>query len=266
MTAVKSVLVVGGEMYLGHLLRDRLPRCGYRVDWIDSRPSADDAQGRNVDPLTDRDSLIERCVGADAIIDLTKLDKDRWAGGDIAQSAIGLSVLWDAARVNGVRRVVTLVSDGVVGFYRRSAVLDHLSVARPDGALGMVGTLAESMASMHAYKYAMSAMCIRMGSCRPEPADERMLSTWISPDDFIRLVEVSLTADYSFEIVYGVSRNARSWWDNANAYRLGYRPLDRAEVYAERLRGQRSPNLIENVFQGGPGAAVNFAGDLRRIP
>ena len=27
-----------------------------------------------------------------------------------------------------------------------------------------------------------------------------------------------------FEIVYGVSGNTRTWWDNAGAERLGYRP------------------------------------------
>jgi uronate dehydrogenase len=252
MTAQNTILIVGGEMYLGRLLRDRLPPEGYNVRWIDSRPYGD--QDGTTDPLADFESLCDVCAGVHAIIDLSKLDKGRWGDGDVARSAAGLSVLWDAARANGVRRVVTLVSDGVVGFYRRSAVLDHLSVARPDGALGMVGALAESMAALNAYKYAISAMCIRMGACRPEPSDERMLSTWISPDDF------------SNEIVYGTSRNARSWWDNSNAYRLGYRPLDRAEVYADQLQGHRSANLIENVFQGGPGAAMDFAGDLRRIP
>ena len=39
--------------------------------------------------------------------------------------------------------------------------------------------------------------------------------------------------DLHFEIVYGISNNARAWFDNANARRLGYRPQDRSEMYAE---------------------------------
>ena len=38
--------------------------------------------------------------------------------------------------------------------------------------------------------------------------------------------------DIHFEVVYGISDNARAWYDNANAYRLGYRPEDQAEDFA----------------------------------
>ena len=36
-------------------------------------------------------------------------------------------------------------------------------------------------------------------------------------------------------IVYGVSNNQRSWYDNSNAYRLGYKPEDNSEPYAEAV-------------------------------
>ena len=45
-----------------------------------------------------------------------------------------------------------------------------------------------------------------------------------------------------------------------------YRPLDNSSRFASDLRGLRSANSIENAFQGGKGAADQFAGDVRRIP
>lgn len=54
-------------------------------------------------------------------------------------------------------------------------------------------------------------MCIRIGSYFPQPTDRRMLSTWMSYRDFTQLIQVSLGADYHFEIVYGVTPTA---WDS----------------------------------------------------
>ena len=59
--------------------------------------------------------------------------------------------------------------------------------------------------------------------------------------------------DVRYEIVYGVSNNQRSWYDNSNAYRLGYKPEDNSEPYAEAvLVGEPSnPDPIAERYQGG---------------
>lgn len=263
----KTILLIGGDMYLGRLLSRQLQKWDYDVRTVDSRAAV--GGGADVEQLVgdlaDPALLDVACRGVFAVVDLSKLDGSRW-DDDIAQGTAGTVALWEAARRAGVRRMVTLTSDSTVGFYRRSAVLDHLSLPRPDSTVGVLGALIESMATLYAYKYGMSTLSVRMGSCKAEPTDERMLSTWLSPADFLRLIKVALTADYCSEIIYGVSANARGWWDNANAVRLGYRPADKAETYAEGLRGRRSANIVENVFQGGPSVAQDFAGDIRRIP
>lgn len=258
------IVLVGGQMYLGRLLRETLPLRGFDVRAVDGVATGHPTECPCCS-LEDVDALADAFAGAAAVIDLSKLDSRRW-GGDYAKAVRSLEGLWEAARRSRVRRVAMLVPDGVVGLYRRSAVLDSLSPARPDGADGVVGAIAESMASLFAYKHAISAMCIRMGACRPEPLDERMLATWIAPTDFVELIVTALTADYSFEVVYGVSRNTSGWWDNSNAHRLGYRPRHRSDDFADALRGNRSSNAIENVLQGGARAAADFTGDLRRIP
>jgi uronate dehydrogenase len=59
--------------------------------------------------------------------------------------------------------------------------------------------------------------------------------------------------DLRFEIVYGISDNARAWFDNANAYRLGYRPQDQSELYAEDILEQDGPpgSSPADIYQGG---------------
>ena len=106
---------------------------------------------------------------------------------------------------------------------------------------------------------------MRIGSCYPEPKDERMLSTWLSYPDFCRLIETGLEADYVYEIVYGVSANDRSWWDNANAHRLGYEPKDNAEAFAAKVQGLRSGNPLDERYQGGPFISPDFSGNPERI-
>ena len=65
-------------------------------------------------------------------------------------------------------------------------------------------------------------------------------------------------AGIKFEIVYGISRNKRAWYDNANAYRLGYQPQDDSEAWAEEVLRNEKPggNPIAELHQGGVFCAV----------
>jgi uronate dehydrogenase len=76
---------------------------------------------------------------------------------------------------------------------------------------------------------------------------------WISPRDLAQLVAIGIDhPDIRFEIVYGISGNTRSWYDNSNAERLGYRPQDNSEVYAAEVFARaKSAEIEDNVYQGG---------------
>ena len=94
---------------------------------------------------------------------------------------------------------------------------------------------------------------MRIGNVNPAPLDKRRLSIWISPRDMAQLVVIGIEhPDIRFEIVYGVSDNARSWYDNANARRLGYAPQDDSEIYAEAVLAREQPgDARAETFQGG---------------
>ena len=73
------------------------------------------------------------------------------------------------------------------------------------------------------------------GSARSSSAPEtvRNLSTWLSHDDCVRMVDAALTATApGFAVLYGISANTRAWWDLEPGRALGYEPQDDAEEFA----------------------------------
>ena len=112
-------------------------------------------------------------------------------------------------------------------------------------------------------------MCIRIGSCLERPPNERMLSTWISHRDMVQLTRVGLEAEkLHFAIVYGISNNTRSWWDNSVATDLGYRPEDNSEIYADEILAMSPPEDADEIalqLQGGVFASAEFDGNINDI-
>jgi uronate dehydrogenase len=171
---------------------------------------------------------------------------------DLLQANIaGVINIYEGARRAGVERVIFASSNHATGMYPIHRTLSHETSPRPDSRYGLTKAFGEDVAALYAYKHGIRSLCLRIGSCQPKPDNRRALSTWQSYADFVRLVQVGLSADYVHEIVYGVSRNARSWWDNSAAYRLGYDPQDDAEVYAAEIESVPLATELANAYQGG---------------
>ncbi len=130
---------------------------------------------------------------------------------------------------------------------------------KPDSRYGVSKAFEESLASLYADKYGVQSLCVRIGNVTNSPRDIRRLSIWLSSRNLAQLVEIGLEhPQIRFEIVYGMSDNKRTWWDNTNATRLGCRPQDRSEDYAEQIlaRGPWGPSLYR--FGGRPDARWRF--------
>lgn len=152
----------------------------------------------------------------------------------------------DAARRGGVRRVVLASSGRVTGFYRVGERLDGEATPRPDGLYAATKAYAEALGRMYAAKFGLEVVALRIGTFEERPRSTRDLSTWLSHDDARRLVRAALTGPVDgFLAVYGVSANARGWWDLPPA--LGYAPRDDAEAYADDVAPDDGIP-----FQGGP--------------
>ena len=132
---------------------------------------------------------------------------------------------------------------------------------RPDSRYGLSKAFSEALANLYADKHEIGFLCVRIGNFGTRPIDKRRLSIWISPRDLTQLVRIGLEhPDVRYEIVYGVSNNQRSWYDNSNAYRLGYKPEDNSELYAEAVLAAEpsNPDPIAERYQGGTLPAAEY--------
>ena len=144
--------------------------------------------------------------------------------------------VFEAARQAGVRRIVYASSHHAVGMYPRTHHLDTEAPPRPDTPYGLSKAFGESVARMFFDKYGVEAACLRIGSCFPSPSDERMLATWLSPDDMLQLVRRCIEAPVlGFVIAYGMSNNSRRWWSNERVAWLGFQPQESADPYAAAM-------------------------------
>ena len=123
--------------------------------------------------------------------------------------------------------------------------------------------------ALYADKHGLRVLNIRIGNFGDRPLDRRRLSIWLSPRDFLQLVRIGLEhPDLHYETVYGASENDRTWWDNANAYRLGYRPQDEVGAVRARHSGEprRSPPISwPSSSRAARSARPNSTGDPERI-
>jgi uronate dehydrogenase len=255
----KTVLITGAAGGVGGHLRRALADA-YALRLSDVRPLPDLARGErftraNLARLPD---ALRITKGVDAIIHLGGYSVEGpWA--DILEANIvGCYNVFEAARRNGVKRLLFATSNHAVGFYPRGARIDHLAPVRPDSRYGVSKVFGEALGRLYADKYGLEIFCVRLGNVHPFPVDERRLSLWLSPRDLAQLCTIGLEhPDVRFEIVYGVSGNARSFYDNSNAARLGYRPQDDSEPQAADVLAREPPGDPRfAAIQGGPFAVL----------
>ncbi|AMO25593.1 NAD-dependent dehydratase [Ramlibacter tataouinensis] len=251
------LLLTGAAGALGRQLRPRLrPRCSLlRVS--DVAPMEAAQSGEEVVPaaLEDRAAMLSLLEGIDAVVHLGGVSIEKAFDVVLQGNIVGVYNLYEAARKHGVKRIVFASSNHVTGYYRQDEVIDANAPVRPDGYYGVSKAFGENLSRFYFDRYGIETVCLRIGSSFPEPMDRRMLSTWLSYDDLERLVVASLTAPVAgHTIVYGMSDNKSTWWDNTPARHLGYRPQDSSEPF-RAAKEAAQPRLDLNdpaaIYQGG---------------
>ncbi len=250
----KLVLITGAAGGVGAHLRGLLA-ARYDLVLSDVRPLPDRARGehfRRAD-LARAADVTRVTKGVDAIVHLGGYSVEGPWDAILQANIVGAYNVFEAARRHGIKRVVFASSHHAVGFHRRDRRIDHTADVRPDTRYGVSKVFGEALARLYADKYGLEVFCIRIGNVNPGPIDKRRLSLWSSPRDLAQLVCIGLDHPaIRFEIVYGVSGNRRTFYDNANATRLGYRPLDDSEPHATALLAREPPgHPIADLYQGG---------------
>ena len=250
---MKTVLLTGAAGDVGtHLRRELAGK--YRLRLSDKRSlkkeSNEQIMRADISKMPD---ALRITKGVDAVVHLGGYSVEGPWAAILKANIVGCYNVFEAARRNGVKRIVFATSNHAVGFYRRDQTIDHRACVKPDGRYGVSKAFGEALGSLYADKYGMEVFCMRIGNVNPAPIDKRRLSIWLSPRDLAQLVSIGIEhPGIRFEIVYGVSGNRRSWYDNSNAARLGYRPQDDAEVYADEVLAREKPgDPRAETYQGG---------------
>lgn len=297
----QRVLLTGANGTVGKVLREGLRGVYPMLRLSHRRPFGDPLPGEeivlaNLDVADEVDAMME---GVDAVIHMGgKAEEGPWEAV-LKSNIMGTYNVFEAARRHKVKRVIFASTNHTIGYYRRDRKLTVNDPPRPDCRYGLTKVFGEALARLYADKYGLSVICQRIGSFQDRPMNVRMLSCWLSHRDMLELTRVCLNAppETHFEIVWGVSGNTRTWWDNTPAFKLGFTPRDNAEDYAEEIlaaqraaRAAKAPSgsggtdvtdqaaviaaikavqaeepPAEGLFQGGPFCAMEFEGDLDKI-
>jgi NAD+ dependent glucose-6-phosphate dehydrogenase len=172
----------------------------------------------------------------------------------LANSIVGARNALEAARLEGVRRVVYASSVMVSWGYQQDEpyrsiaaqqfagvdekalpLVTHESAVRPTEYYSASKVWGEALGRCYAEVHGLSVICLRIGWVNgPDTpaAGMGMAPIWCSQRDVVQLVERCVQAPEAvrFNVFYAVSDNRLCWVDINHARQvLGYAPQDRAE-------------------------------------
>lgn len=257
----KRLLITGAAGRLGRILRAEMSAL---ADTLRLTDIADLGEAAAHEELVQCDlanfaDVLPLAEGVDAIIHAGGVPLENTFELILNGNIVGTYNIYEAARQHGVKRVIYTSSNHAIGFYDRTETLDASVPHRPDSLYGLSKCFAEDLGRLYWDKFAIESVNIRIGSSFEKPLDRRMLATWLSFSDFAQLVERALLAPrVAHMVVYGMSANRESLWDNRQASSLGYVPRDSADTYREAVLAEHpplDPNEPAARFHGG-----NFAG------
>jgi uronate dehydrogenase len=235
---------------------------GFTGPWFTADCADPDAVSEVFDELEEHGRI-------DAVVHLASIPHEASLPAILESHVVTTAALLDAMVSHGVSRIVYASSNHAVGRTPRTDLLGVDVPPRPDTFYGVGKVGAEALLQLYADRYGIDAVASRIGSFLPEPETRRHLSTWLSHDDAVRMVDACLIApDPGFAVLYGISANTRAWWDLEPGRALGYDPQDDAESFAAAI--EETPETDDDRVQaghvGGPFVTEGFyrpALDLR---
>lgn len=257
---IRNVLITGSNGLIGRTLAAAFSG-KFNVTGFDvTQPRADNNVPTTVADGSDLDAIMPAFRGVDAVVHLAANAPVETPWPDVLKNNIATTHnVYEAARQNGVKRLVFASSNHAVGLFEndepyKSIVagnysdlkpgkfqrVDNTVPVRPDSDYGISKVFGEATGRYYSERFGLEVACLRIGTVNRinSPVQSvRHLATWLSHRDLIQLVEKSLTAPLKFEIFYGVSNNTWRFWDIEHAAsKIGYSPVDNAEDWRDQLR------------------------------
>lgn len=265
----KRIAITGGSGRVGTALRRIIGAKVASIKIIDTAnpgPLDDNQTWEQVD-ISDGEALSACMTDVDAIVHLAGYPNERGIEDILRVNVLGTHNVLEAARRNGIERVVFGSSNHAVGFYPRQTTVSETDPMRPDSLYGLSKCWGELEAGLYFDKFGIRTLNIRIGNAGDRPTDARALRIWISQRDLAQLVLIGLEhPDVTCTTVYGISEVKSGWLNNDTAVALGYRPVDSADAMAGPDNAQERPSQMPHIaefFQGGRFCVIEHDGTLR---
>jgi uronate dehydrogenase len=160
----------------------------------------------------------------------------------LASNIRGSYNIWEAARRQRVRRIVYASSVHAIGYHELEAHIDANAPHRPDSLYGLSKCFVEDLGRLYWDKFGIESVHLRIFSSFPEPADRRMLWSWLSFGDCVRMATAALTAPrVGHTIAFGMSNNKLKPVDDRLSGHLAFYPQDSAEPFRAAVEAAKPP-------------------------
>lgn len=253
----RKILITGAAGRVGGCLAAGLRDNG-RYDIVAADLMADEDKGITALDITDAARLKEMTRGVDTVVHCAWLqDEEDFLGKVLPVNVTGAYHLYEAARLNGVRRIVFASSNHATGFYKRDERVKPDDPYRPDSFYGLSKCYIELLGRLYADKYGVSSFNVRIGNFAGDnrPHSQRSARIYISGRDLVHLAECCIEADdyMKFLSFYGTSANEENYYDIGYLKELiGYNPRDNGAVWLHEAEASGQPlRQDETEYQGG---------------
>ncbi len=257
----KPVLLTGASGALGRQITAYLSGLGWALRLTDIAPFPDPVPAGctfTKADLNDGVAILRLAEGCGMILHFGGVSVERPFEEVFEPNMRGLYHIYEAARRERAR-VLFASSNHAIGFHERSETLDADCAQMPDGYYGLSKAYAELMGRLYWFKHGVESVSVRIGSCFPEPTEQRMLSTWLSYGDLCRLCERATLAERTdCALIWGASANSRSFWRADDRARIGWQPRDSADAYANKVMGKVSGDPVIELYQGGSYTRIDY--------
>lgn len=257
MASFQRILLTGAAGRLGRLLRPHLRPWTQVLRLSDLQGVGSAGEGEEVMEcdLADRAAVLRMMEGVDAVIHFGGVSYETRFDPILQANIVGLANLYEAAHKAGVKRVVFASSSHVTGFYDTTQQVDTAMPYRPDGFYGISKCFGELVSRYYFDRFGIETVCLRIGSCFPEPTEREDLVMHLTADDLVELVRCALFARrVGHTILYGTSNNNQQWWDSREAAHLGFRPKGSSREFAQRFPDTAERPADDDIgarYQGG---------------
>jgi uronate dehydrogenase len=253
-----NILISGASGTIGTKLVSALEE-KHDLRLLSRRKFTDDPRWRQVD-LSDIHQVNAATDGIDVVIHLAiatgkegDFEDDAFNAERMDTNVKGTYNIFEAARQNGIRRVIYTSSLTVVWGYPAPQWIDGDAPAKPVGTYALTKYLGEQIARHYAGNHSIETLCMRI----PKPIDiddllsrkTAILPQWIAFPDLIQAYELALEVQpMEFEIVTLAGESSKRRWDISKAEKiLGYRPKHRLEDLGYELRPEPGDYSESNV-------------------